>query len=337
MRRFIKWAFGGFAYQKLSKLKQFIKNVLDLITNFLYDGLLFYRHSMVFKKNSFNKIEAQIILNYHSIEKGFLHDEFKYRFGETHIKELIQLLRNNSIIKHTNRTQIAAAFLALCTYYEKHQAGHVDISDFFPRKDYDMFKSRSTLNCNVFLENKYESFSRASTDNFFDFSHLRSSIRSFTGELIPFELITKAIDLAKTAPSVCNRQATKVYYLDNKIKIETILNIQNGLKGYFDGISQLLIVVTDRNYFYSIGERNQMFIDGGVFLMNLLYALNFYKIGACPAHWAFTKGYDKLIMEELNLKNSEKVLCLIAIGVPKGNYRTTLSLRRETSEILVVR
>jgi nitroreductase len=94
--------------------------------------------------------------------------------------------------------------------------------------------------------------------------------------------------------------------------------------------------VSDRNYYYSIGERNQLYIDGGVFLMNLLYALHYYKIGACPAHWGFNYKQDKEIQKELNLSGSEKVICLIPIGIPKEEFKTTLSLRRKNEEILKI-
>jgi len=162
------------------------------------------------------------------------------------------------------------------------------------------------------------------------------STRSFTGEKIPFESINKAIEIAKTAPSVCNRQPTKVYYTENKTRIDRILNIQQGLIGYTKNINQLLILVTDRNYFYSIGERNQLYIDGGIFLMNLLYSLHYYEIGACPAHWGFNQFQDKQIQKEIDLSESEKVICLIPIGIPIAEFKTTLSLRRENAEIIRV-
>ena len=47
-------------------------------------------------------------------------------------------------------------------------------------------------------------------------------------------------------------------------KIDKVLQLQGGLTGYTNGISQLMIVVSDRNYFYSVGERNQH-VDGGIF------------------------------------------------------------------------
>ena len=70
--------------------------------------------------------------------------------------------------------------------------------------------------------------------------------------------------------------------------------------------------------------------------MNLLYSLHFYKIAACPAHWGHNYQKDKKIKQEIYLANSEKVICLIPIGVPKNEFKTTLSLRHSNEEILKI-
>lgn len=291
---------------------------------------------MVFRQNTFNKTESKIILHYHSLEKGFLHADFRYRFAEDRVKELIQLLKNKEVTEHNKKTQISAAYLSICKYYERHLESNIDISDYYTRSDYELFKKKSVLNINCTIDYKKSTYFEYINDNFLNFSNSRASVRSFTGKKIPFETIYKVIELAKNAPSVCNRQPTKVYYTDNIEKIKTILEIQGGLRGYTDGIVQLLIVVSDRNYFYSIGERNQLYVDGGIFIMNLLYALHYYEIAACPAHWGHNYSKDRQIQKEVYLSDSEKVICLIPIGIPKENFKTTLSLRRNNNEVLKI-
>ena len=313
-----------------------LRKLIELIANFYIDGKLFYKNSMVFKDDTFNKIESRIILHYHGIEKGFIYKKFKYRFGENRVKELNKLLHLEEVVKHSNHTQIAAAYLAMCKYYEKHQINGVDISDYYTISDYEFYKKLSSLDLDLTKTHTRLTFFNASANDFETFSRSRASIRSFTGEKISLDTINNVINLAKTAPSVCNRQPVKVYYTENKERIDRIFALQQGLKGYSDEISQLLVVVSDRSYFAWVGERNQMYIDGGIFVMNLLYALHFNKIGACPAHWAFNYDNDRKIQIELNLNESEKVICLIPIGVPKEQFSTTLSLRRGNDEILKI-
>lgn len=339
----------------MNKIKDLIKKFLGprLYTSLVYkyinliglktlsintytDGKLYFKHSMVFKQDTFNKIESKIVLHYHAIEKGFLHTNFRYRFGEDRVKDLKRLLSFEEVLKNNKKSQIASAYLAICKYYEKHIADGIDISDFYNEKEYELFKKMTTLNTNIIIEKDSKSYFNSVYNDFKEFSDSRSSVRNFKEDKIPISTIEKVIELAKNAPSVCNRQPSKVYYLENKEQIDRVLAIQGGLTGYTKEISQLLIVAADRNYYYSIGERNQLYIDGGLFLMNLLYSLHYYKIAACPAHWGHPIEKDKEILKEIPLLESEKVLCVVPIGFPADSFKTTLSLRRETHEILKI-
>ncbi len=49
----------------------------------------------------------------------------------------------------------------------------------------------------------------------------------------------------------------------------------------------------------------QCYIDGGIFLMNLLYALHFKNIAACPLHCALNLFKERKIKKMLGMKRSE--------------------------------
>lgn len=312
------------------------KGVL-LFSNMRTDAKLFLAHSTMVNKKTMNAVEARIILHYHAIEKGFLHSKFKHRFGKNRVETLIYYLKNTVLIGHVeNMSQVHAAYLALCTYYERHQEDGIDISDYFSKEDYDQFKKELRLKDTIVQVNSRQEFYKDNEKSFDVFAHTRKSVRNFTGEKIPLETLYKAIDIAKSAPSVCNRQPSRVYCIENKEKIDKIFEIQGGLGGFTKEVSQLIVLTTDRSYFYSVGERNQLYIDGGIFLMNLLYALHFYKIGTCPAHWAKEKEDDRKIQKIIPLNKAEKVICIIPIGIPKDSFKTTLSERRNKEEILQI-
>lgn len=331
-----KKTIGPKLYNKFISVVINLLGIKTLTLNTFEDAKLFYKHSMVFKQNTYNKIESKIVLHYHAIEKGFLHKNFRYRFGEDRVRDLIKLLSLDIIKQNCKKSQVASAYLAICKYYEKHESENVDISDFYKLEDYKLFKKMVTLNMTVIKDWESGSYFNEVHRDFKDFSRSRKSVRNFKEDKVSLDTIEKVIELAKNAPSVCNRQPTKVYYLENKDKIDRILNIQGGLTGYTKEINQLFVVVADRNYFYSIGERNQLYIDGGLFIMNLLYALHYYKVAACPAHWGHPIEKDKEILEVIPLLESEKVLCIIPIGFPADSFKTTLSLRRENDEILKI-
>ncbi|NCP83569.1 MAG: nitroreductase [Flavobacteriaceae bacterium CG18_big_fil_WC_8_21_14_2_50_34_36] len=322
-------------YKNLS----FYKN-LELISNFFEDYLLFKKYSIVFSKKDIKNKEADLILHYHSLEKGMLFKKMKSGFAKHRIKNLHIMLRDLEIINNVHRDQIKTSYQVMCEYYELHQKENYDISDIYTDEQYNTYKNI----LNNFYSSDFsgkinwtrDSFYNDVRADFYNFAHSRKSVRDFTGEKIEITILQNVIDLANTAPSVCNRQASNVYLLEDKEKIEAVLKIQAGFAGYMDNVSQLLILTNDRKYYYTVGERNQFYIDGGAYLMNLLYALHYYKIGNCPANWGKTKSDDNLVRKIIDIPESEKIICMLPIGILKDDFRTTLSLRRNHSENFII-
>jgi len=216
---------GETKFQKLKEFYSLITLSPSLIKNYWIDAFLYYKHSNVFKKNTLQKIEALIILRYHSLEKGLLHNPIRFKFGKETVKILIKLLEKEEIIKNRNRSQISAAYLVLSTYYELHKENNIDIHDYFPEIIANQFKNYATIKINSVKEHNINGYFENCEKDFYNFSNSRSSVRDYTGELINIEEIYKVINLAKNAPSVCNRQSVKVYYVENKQIINKILII----------------------------------------------------------------------------------------------------------------
>lgn len=304
--------------------------------NFYKDYKLYNKYSIVFNKDSLQNKEADLTLQYHGLEKGFLYYNMKKGFAKNRVANLHKILKNEEVINNSSRTQIKVGYQVMCKYYELHQDKGYDIEDIYTKEQYLFYKS--VLNSNYthefsgVIEWDKEKFYSNNDKDFFHFAHSRKSVRSFTGKKFPLELINKVIELANTAPSVCNRQASNVYLIEDKNKIDNILKVQGGFTGYTEKVNQLLIITNDRSYYYTIGERNQLYIDGGIYLMNLLYALHYYKIGNCPTHWGKTHKEEKKLSKVISLPESEKIIAMIPIGEVTDVFRTTTSARRTINE-----
>lgn len=318
------------------KNSKFFKH-LDLKKNFRRDYDLYKKYSLVFQKDDdIKKKEANLILQYHSLEKGFLFKNMKKGFAEYRIKNLHKILNDEEVIQNASRDQIRTAYQVMCEYYELHQQANYDIEKLYSKEQYEVYRNVLKDSYNSDFSGKIdwtrEQFYENINANFHDFAHSRKSIREYTGEMISHEILDKVIGLANTAPSVCNRQASNVYLLEDKNQIDAVLKIQGGFAGYTENVKQLLILTNDRKYYYTIGERNQFYIDGGLYLMNLLYALHFYQIGNCPANWGMPISKEKELDKVLKIPESEKIICMIPVGVVKEEFRTTLSCRRPINE-----
>jgi|SRR5690554_1679724 len=340
MKAKIKKILGEKRFMQLTAPLAYLRDLKNLHTNFYVDRKLYKKHSNVFRVNNFEKKEANIILYYHSIEKGFLFKNPKPRFAKAKIIRLHTYLKDKEVIQNINLSQIRTGYSVVCKYYELHKEKGIDIENYFSEKDYLLYKqilkdyySQDFQGIKTFT---FDEFYSKLDSNFSDFSNSRRSVRDFTGELIDEQQIKEAVTLALNSPSVCNRQSVKVYLLQDKVKIDEILKIQAGFRGYSENVKQLLVVTADRNYFYTVGERNQLYIDGGIFLMNLLYSLHFYKIANCPANWGKTVKDDRLARKVVDLKENEKIICLIPIGKAVDDIRVCLSERRTIDEVLKV-
>ena len=79
-------------------------------------------------------------------------------------------------------------------------------------------------------------------------------------------------------------------------------------------------------------ERHQIYIDGGLFSMSLIYALHSLKIGCCPLNWCAKPQNDKLLRKKIGLKDDDEVMMFLAIGEIKDSVIVAASSRmNETS------
>lgn len=314
------------------------KKSIDMFRNYIADFRLYKRYSIVFKIENFKKKEADLILNYHGLEKGLLFKEMKSGFGKDKVVNLHKILNDKDVIRNVHNSQVKVGYQVMCRYYENHLAQNFDVSDFYTIEQYENYKSILNTNYDVKFSGIYswdrELFYKDVESNFRLFASSRKSVRDFTGEIIPIDLIEKVIKLANTSPSVCNRQASNVYVIQSKDLIDKVLEVQAGFSGYSHNVKQILILTNDRQFYYSIGERNQLYIDGGIYLMNLLYSLHYYKIANCPANWGKSIDEEASLFKIIDLPESEKIICLIPIGIAPESFNTTLSQRRDHSENL---
>lgn len=324
-----------------------IKNVLkrDIVFPFRLrnqyksDYKKFLSNSFLIKKNkSFENIKASMTFNSHSLEKGFVHDDFRPGFGTKAINSLIKDIDNYLYNEYpTDDTRFMIAIDVLKKYISIHDS--LGLKNDNALKIEKWMSNHQNLNSNgkyggFFIQNK-KSIEKDIEGTFDVFSNSRHSVRNFNGENISEDKIIKSIALASNAPSVCNRQSQKVYQIRNKNKIESVLDIQNGIKGMAKGISDLLVITTDTQYFRSINERNQPYIDGGIFSMNLLYGLHYNNIAACPLNANLTVVGEHSVKDIVGINKSECIVLFIAIGKFKSENKIPLSKREPVSDILV--
>ena len=83
-------------------------------------------------------------------------------------------------------------------------------------------------------------------------------------------------------------------------------------------------------------ERNGAFVDGGIYAMNLLYSLHFYKVGAVILNWSSTHLEDEKIRNLINSPESERIILIIACGDIPEKFKCTLSKRNDIKKVVKI-
>lgn len=145
------------------------------------------------------------------------------------------------------------------------------------------------------------------------FVKCRHSIRNFSSLPVEDAEIFKALLISRHSPSVCNRQGWLVHYYKDKSKIQEILSYQNGNAGFTNSINKLLIVTGSIKAFTRY-EHNQLFIDGGLYSMNLMLALHSIGLGTCPLNTCMPWLKENRMKRAADIESHERVIMMIAVG-----------------------
>lgn len=162
----------------------------------------------------------------------------------------------------------------------------------------------------------------------------RRSVRHYSPKPVDLELVRQAIEMAAYSPSVCNRQPWKVRLFSGK-EIVRMLRYQNGNSGFTENIPLLALVSVEIGHFFGAGERNQAWIEGGIFSSTLVWALHANGLNSCMLNLSITNSQADLLRAEAKMPASELPIMMVAIGHGAEGHRAARSVRRRLGEIIV--
>jgi nitroreductase len=110
------------------------------------------------------------------------------------------------------------------------------------------------------------------------------------------------------------------------------MDLQSGCFGFGDTADFLAVITTDISSFVGAHERNQSFVDGGMYAMSFLYALHCKGLGGCPLHWMLPPRRSQKLRGLLGIPESRNIIMVISVGNLPDNIRTAKSVRHEVEE-----
>lgn len=309
-----------------------IKNEIKFF-DFNSDKKFFCVNYMYSKKITKEKLEYEILLEIHKLEKGFAVVNPR-PFGIDKIKKIISYINKYEEKGYEPSFSYNLAYSSLEEYkkfYEEKNWTNTEqykiVSEFLsntkeytyiPVGAYDLYKSDFINDTKI----DYDKFLSS-----------RKSIRNFADKKLADEDINKAVNMAIKSPSACNRQMCKVYFVAENKNKKVIEKYAQGL-GLFDLTNANYFVITfDISANYFIGERNQGWFNAGLFSMNFVNALHSLGIGSCFIQFGNSFKEEKNFKKLLDIPSSERVAVIITAGYYDEVSRIPYSTRKDIKEV----
>lgn len=154
----------------------------------------------------------------------------------------------------------------------------------------------------------------------------RHSLRMFSPEPPARELIVEALSLAQRTPSACNRQAWHTHVYTGQ-QAHDLLIQQGGCRGFEHEVPYAILVTADLRAFYSY-EAFQAYIDGGMYVMNLLNALHSKGLGTIPISCGFYQQKLETLRRNFNVPDNELLIAIVGTGHYPDTFKVADSRRK---------
>jgi nitroreductase len=315
------------------KARLSVKNNYRLVLQYFYDAAVYMRFNGSKISMGAKQLEGKIIAHYHVLEKGMSHPKPKQCFSLPIVESLITLIEEYDSFNAERSSQVQVA-VAVLRSYSRFRTNVDCLSDGLKAQIEALYLPSEVTSGALLLSR--DDFFKHSQSAFSKMSKSRYTVRDFTSEDVDLELLKTAIEMSLKTPSVCNRQTCKVHVLTSSQDITSHLAFQTGNRGFGDKINKLLIITSDLNLFQGDKERNQAFVDGGMFAMSLLYALHSLKIAATPLNWSYDKKQDVGLHKLGIVPRHEKIIMFVGVGHPPEFFSVATSTRRELDEVFTI-
>ena len=294
---------------------------------FRYDRTQFIANAGALHLDRKAAARAEIVMGYHVLEKGLTMPHRRLGFGKGAVVHLVNLVESFTR-RFGDDPQVTHAVGVLRAYRELHR----EWPEPMPRLD-AFLAAHPDVPAADEPHVKRSDFFAAKNAPFPQFAASRHVVRHFAGP-VSREAIESAVALAATAPSACNRQHARVHVIDSPELRDKLFEMQGGTRGFGSSADKVLVVTADLSAVRWSWERHDAYTNGGIFVMNLCYALHYFGIAHCILHWSVPPKTDRAAHMLLDIPQNEVIVQVIACGMPPEEFDVAASPRLAVSDVL---
>lgn len=278
-----------------------------------------------------SKLESDLEIRVHAVEKGMSIGSVKVGFGKPKAIAILDDLQKYIAIGGRHEF-VKEACSVIGKYIEFNKNLGADMSEV--EIPYNAFLGRNAVEKasvgGVYQKNYKDDVVAHLEAPFKVFSQTRFSVRDFGNTPVDIEKIKSALKLCERTPSACNRQSWRVYVYRGDKK-NRMFELQGGCNGFYDDMQYAILICGDQRY-YNINELHQAYVDGGLYAMNLMYALHSEGVATIPLTMGHKVKQAKMIKKTMGIPEYEMPVVLIGVGSYKDNYKVAVSTRKDYSE-----
>jgi len=267
-------------------------------------------------------LRRRMIMACHQIEKGLGMPAPRLNFGQDVVNGLIQARSLYFLNPNKKQWALDLSRDALLSYSNFH-CGEALLES----------KIKDHLGADLEFSNKtgvlpVSKMSHSVTASSFDeFFLSRYSVRDFTTQSVDIEILKECIKVASKTPSVCNRQPWRAIVVTDKNSVSKVMSYQTGCRGFVQGIPAVIVVFGDLSLMTTPWERNQPYIDGGMFSMSIALALHSRGLGAVCLNLCHSIEMDREFHAFMNANEWDVPIMMIAVGYSNENAKAGVSAR----------
>ncbi|CAN0627620.1 Nitroreductase domain-containing protein [Burkholderia multivorans] len=303
------------------------------------DALHTHRHMRwKFVQHNYWKLSSELIFQYHKLEKGLCIPGKKRFFGAEPAFCTVRLVNAWGAAGYPTHDSIYVAALETLRAYR----ARLDVTP--PPDD---IAARLTGDIDACLANRplvpamttpipHTVVSPGTFDVLRDLCIARRSVRSYRERPVPTGEVKAAIAVAQLSPSACNRQPWRVHLYQDREKIDAMLALQNGNAGFGRYIQMLLVIAADSHSFFDGSERNEPYIDAGLFSMTLILALQARGLSSCCLNWCVAPETDLEAHRRGGIPENERIVMFLAVGYAADEAVVPRSVRRSIESLTVL-
>ena len=155
-----------------------------------------------------------------------------------------------------------------------------------------------------------------STDHLRQLVERRKSVRWFLPERIERGTIDQALEIARLAPSACNRQPLRFVVLDRPEEAAACAGLLMGAEGYAANVPAMVVIVGRMRAFEHPRDRHLVHVEAGLCAMLFLLALETLGLGGCCVNCPDLGAQSRRLSRFLTLERDEQPVLAVVFGKP---------------------